>query len=208
MVEIDITHPAFSVRGQAASGGGKMDMKIAFEIASESVDGRISAREEILFFGKFNDNISRDWGEFVEKITINPEERLQLIRQSESKVLPGCVRESVKSGFDPIVSVLFAAGGTEARFTGMRGLDLAQTFWADKDMPAKQSCPARKHFKNVDNNGLTDQLAVGEKKFPPVAVINENISDFDMTADEFHEGNIVKLTVDKRKSRHEVKRRA
>ena len=52
-------------------------------------------------------------------------------------------------------------------------------------------------FKEVEN-GLAHQFAVFEKEFPPVTVINEDIPDFDLTADEFHKGSIVILNFDER----------
>lgn len=115
-------------------------------------------------------------------------------------MLPNGVRECVKSGFNPVVSVLFAAGGTKAGFAGMRRFNRTQTFRADKDMPAKQRSPAGKHFEHIDDNGRSDQFLMTNKEFPPIAVVNKNVSDFDLTADEFHKGNIVKLNVDERKS--------
>ena len=200
MIKISIANPAFEIRRQTAGGGGKMDMEIAFEIASESMDGRVDAWEEMFFCGDAIDNAGWDRRQFVEKMAVEPEERLQMIRQSKSNVLPNGVRERVKSGFDPIVRGFFTAGGTETRFTGMRCFDRMEAFRADKDMPAKQRSSTGKHLKHIDDNGFADQLAVGEKEFPPVAVINEDVPDFDLTADEFHRGNIVKLNVDERKS--------
>lgn len=80
MIEINFAHPAFAVRSQTASGGGKMDMEITFEIAAESMHGGIDAREERFFYGQVNDNAGGDRCEFVEKMTVKPEERLQMIR--------------------------------------------------------------------------------------------------------------------------------
>jgi hypothetical protein len=198
MMEIDIANPALVIQSQTADGGGKMDMEVAFEIASESVVGRIDAREEMFLNGDIVDNAGWDRSEFVEKMAVEPEKRLKLIGERKNNVLPGSIREYVKSGFDPIISVLFTAGGTETRFTGVRRLDRTGTFWTDKDMPAEQRSPAGKHFKHIDDNGRPDQLLVTNKEFPPIAVINEDVPDFNLTADEFHRGNIVKLNVDER----------
>lgn len=190
MMKISVSNPAFIIQRQAAGCSGKMNMEITFEIAAESMIGRVDARDEMLLGGKVFNDVGRDRTKFIEKATVEPEERLKMIRQGKRDVLPKGVREDIKSGFDPIISVLFAAGGTETGFTGMRRLDRMEAFWADKNMPAKQRSPAGKHFENINDNGLAHQLAGGEKKFPPVAVINEDIPDFNLTADEFHKGNI------------------
>ncbi len=195
MIEIGIANPALVIQSETAGGGGKMNMEITFEVAAESMIGRVDARDEMLLSSKVFNDVGRDRAKFVEKPAIEPEERLKMIRQGKSNVLPNSVRECVKSGVDPNISVLFAAGGTEAGFTGMRRLELAEAFWADKDMPTEKRSSTGKHFKHVDNNIFADQLAVGEEKFPPVAVINEDVPDFDLTADEFHRGTIVNLNV-------------
>lgn len=198
MMKISLADPGLIIQGQTAGSGGKMDMEIAFEIAAESMDGGINTWNEIVLSGEVINDFAGYRSQFVEKVAVEPEERLKMSWDGESNVLPSRVRERIKSGFDPIISILFAAGGTEARFAGMRCLDLAETFWADKDMPAKQRSPAGKHLEHVDDNGLANQLAVGEEEFPPVAVIKKDVPDFDFTADEFHKGNIVKLIVDER----------
>lgn len=195
MIKINVADPAFEIRGQTAGGSGKMDMEIAFEIAAESMDGGIDAWDErpFVLIGKVADDLGWDRSKFIKKVAVEPEERLQMIGQSESDVLPNGVWERIKSGLDPIVSVLFTARGTEAGFTGMGRLNHMEAFWTDKDMPAKQRGTAGKHFKHIGNNGGTHQLMVGEEEFPPITIINEDVPDFDLTADEFHRGNIVKF---------------
>ena len=80
----------------------------------------------------------------------------------------------------------------------MRGLDTAKTFWTDKDMPAEELGSAGEHFKHIDNNSDANQLAMGKKETPPIAVVEKDISEFDMTADEFHKGTIVNLNAGER----------
>ena len=188
MMEIGVAHPALIIQCQTAGGGGKMNMEIAFEIASKSMDGRIDARDEMFLRSEVFGDVGRDRSDFVEKMAVEPEKRLKMSGQSESNVLPSRVRECVKSGFDPIVGGLFPAGGTETRFAGMRRLDPAKAFWTDKDMPAEKRSSAGKHFKHIKNNGFTNQFSMAKKKPPPVAVIDEDVPDFDLTADEFHRG--------------------
>lgn len=199
-MEISVWFPELAIESQPAGGGGKMDMEIAFKITAESVDSGIDAGDEMFLSGDVFNNLGQDKRNFIEKPAVEPEERLKLSRQGESDVLPNGVWESVKSGFDPVVGGLFSAGGTETGFAGMRCLDLAETFGADKHMPTEKRSSAGKHFKHIDNNVFTDQLAVGEKEFPPVAVINEDVPDFDLTANEFHKLNVPNLTSEESKS--------
>ncbi len=198
MIEIDIRLPGFIVKRQTADGGGEVDMEVAFEVASESVSGRIDARDVMFLSGDVFNDVGRNRGKFVEKMAVDPEERLELFRHGPSNVLPSGVGERVKSGVNPIVGGLFPAGGTETGFAGMRGIEAAQAFWTGKDMPAEQRSSTGKHFKHVNNDGFADQLLMANKEFPPVAVIDEDISDFDLTTDEFHRGTIVNLNVDER----------
>lgn len=109
MMEIGVAHPALKIQCQTAGGGGKMNMEIAFEIAAESMDGSIDSREEMFLRSEVFNDVGRDRSDFVEKVAVKPEKRLKMSGQSESNVLPGRVRECVKSGFDPIVGGLFPA---------------------------------------------------------------------------------------------------
>ena len=197
-MKIGIWFPGLAIESQTANGSGKMNMEITFEVAAESMIGRVDARNEMLLSSKVFNDVGRDRSKFVKKPAIEPEERLKMIRQGKSNVLPKGVREIVKGGFDPVIRILFPAGGTKAGFAGMRGRAGMEAFWTDKDMPAEQRSSTGKHFKHIDDNGFADQLAVGEKEFPPVAVINEDVSDFDLTADEFHRGTIVNFNVGER----------
>lgn len=166
-------------------------MEIAFEIAAESMNGRIDARQEMFLSGELFNDVGRDRRQFIEEMAIEPKERLKVSGQGEGNLLPDSVRQCVKSGFNPIVGGLFSAGRTEARFAGMRGIDPAEAFGTDKNMPAEQASATGKHFKHINNNGSADQFAVSKKEFPPVAVINKDVPDFDMAADEFHGCNIL-----------------
>ena len=80
----------------------------------------------------------------------------------------------------------------------MRGVEATKAFWTDKHMPAEKRSATGKHFKHIKNNGFTDQFSMAKKEPPPVAVIDEDIPDFDFTADEFHRGTIVNLNVAER----------
>ena len=45
--------------------------------------------------------------------------------------------------------------------------------------------------RHLERAGRVARLAFSQS--PPVAVINEDVPDFDLTADEFHRGTIVNL---------------
>jgi hypothetical protein len=95
---------------------------------------------------------------------------------------------------DPVVGGFFATGGAKTRFAGMRGFDLATTGGADKDMPAEERGSTDEHFEHIDNNRFADKVPMGQKEPPPVAMVEEDVSEFDGTADEFHSGKIYDLT--------------
>lgn len=198
MVEISAFNPGIIIKSQAAGRGGKMDMEVAFEIAAESVVGKEDAGDEVILGGELFNDAGGEGRDFVKEMTIEPEEGLKFKRQRPGDMLPDSVGERVKSGFDPIVGGLFTAGGTETGFAGMRGLEAAKAFWADKHMPAEQRSSAGKHFKHIKNNGFTHQFSMAKKEPPPVAVIDKDVPDFDMTADEFHRGTIINLNVGER----------
>jgi len=200
MMEISVTPPSLIIQCQTAGGGGKMNMEIAFEIAAESVIGKIDARDEVILGGELFNDVGGKGKDFIKEMAIEPEEGLQFKRQSPCDMLPRGVRECVKSGFNPIVGGFFPAGGTETRFAGMRGVEATQAFWTDKHMPAEKRSSAGNHFKHIDNNGFAHQFSMGKKEPPPIAVVDEDVPDFDMTADEFHKLNIPNLTSEESKS--------
>jgi hypothetical protein len=115
-------------------------------------------------------------------------------------MLPGGIREVVERGLDPVIGGFFAAGGAETRFTGMRGLDASMTSEADKDMPAEECRSTDEHFKHIDDNRFADEIPMGQKESPPVAIVEEEVSEFDSAADEFHSGRLCDLNADKSKS--------
>jgi hypothetical protein len=106
-------------------------------------------------------------------------------------MLPEGVGQGVDGGIDPIVGGLFSAGGAEAGFAGMRGLDAFKALRTHERMVAEEGGVADQHFEDIDNDSGTNQLGVRQPESPPVAVVEKNISDFDMTADEFHGGSLL-----------------
>lgn len=198
MMEISAFNPGIMIKSQAAGSGGKVNMEVAFEIAAESVGGKEDTGNEVILGGELFNDAGGDRRDFIEEMAIEPEEGLKFKRQSPGDLLPGGIGERVKSGFNPVVSGFFAAGGTETGFAGMRGVEAAKAFWTDKHMPAEKRSSAGKHFKHIKNNGFANQFSMAKKEPPPVAVIDEDIPDFDMTTDEFHRGTIVNLNVGER----------
>lgn len=115
-------------------------------------------------------------------------------------MLPSGIREVVERGLDPIVGGFFATRGAETGFAGMRGLHASATGGADKDMPAEERGSTDEQFKHIDNNRLADEVPMGQKESPPVAVVEEDVSKFDSAADEFHSGRLCDLNPDESKS--------
>lgn len=200
MMEISTFDPGIIIKSQTAGSGGKMNMKVAFEIAAESMVGKEDSGDEVILGGELFNDACGEGRDFVKEMAIEPEEGLKFKWQCPGDVLPDGVGKRVKSGFDPIVGGFFTAGGTETGFAGMRGIEAMKAFWTDKHMPTEQRSSAGKHFEHIKNNGFTNQFSMAKKKSPPVAVIDEDVPDFYMTADEFHRGTIVNLNVGERKS--------
>ena len=115
-------------------------------------------------------------------------------------MLPDGVREGVERGLDPVIGSFFSAGGAETRFAGMRGLDASATGGADKDMPAEEGRATDEHVEHIDKNRFANEVPMGQKEPPPVAVVEKEVSEFDGTADEFHSGRLSDLNADENKS--------
>jgi len=78
----------------------------------------------------------------------------------------------------------------------MRCLNAFQALRTDERMVAEERGAANKHFEDVDDDAGANRFWVRQPETPPVAVVEKDISDFDLTADEFHKGTIVNLNVD------------
>ena len=115
-------------------------------------------------------------------------------------MLPGGIREVVERGLDPMVGGFFSTRGAETGFAGMRGFDLAATGGADPYMPAEESRSTDEHLEHIDKNRFADEVPMGQKEPPPVAVVEEEVSEFDPAADEFHQGKIYDLNAEESKS--------
>jgi hypothetical protein len=200
MVEVGVGNPCLVIEGKAAGGGGKVEMEIAFEVPSERVNGQEDAgKEAALGSQSFDDGSGERW-KSVEEVAIDPEERLQGFGKCPGDMLPDGVGEGVEGGFDPVVSGFFATGGTETGFAGMRGLDASATGGADPDMPAEERRSTDEQFEHIDKNRFAEEVPMGQKEPPPVAVVEKKVSEFDGAADEFHRGRLSDFNAEERKS--------
>ena len=129
-------------------------------------------------------------------MAIDPEEGLQGFGECPGDMLPGGIREVVERGLDPVVGGFFATGGAETGFAGMRGLHASATGGADKDMPAEECRSTDEQFEHIDKNRFAEEVPMGQKEPPPVAVVEEDVSEFDGAADEFHNGRLCDLNAD------------
>ena len=68
---------------------------------------------------------------------------------------------------------------------------LHKTELTDEDMIAEGRGATDEHFQDVDNDTDTELSPVGDSETPPVAIVEKDVSEFDLTADEFHGGNIL-----------------
>jgi hypothetical protein len=196
MVEVGVGNPCLVIEGKATGGGGQMDMNIAFEVPSERVNGQEDAgKEAALGSQSFDDGSGERW-KSVEEVAIDPEERLQGVGKCPGDMLPDGGGEGVEGGLNPMVGGFFATRGTETGFAGMRGLDASVTGGADKDMPAEECRSTDEHLQHIDKNRFAEEVPMGQKEPPPVAVVEEDVSEFDGTADEFHNGRLYDLNVD------------
>ena len=76
----------------------------------------------------------------------------------------------------------------------MRGLDVLVAFWTDKEMISQEARSTHQYFQHVDYDAGSDETPVREKEFPPVPVVQEDVSEFD-PADVFHARQYTKKTI-------------
>lgn len=150
----------------------------------------------MVFCGPLFDDVGGEERETVKKVTIAPKERLKDRGNRPCHMLPDGVGQGVNSGFDPVVSRLFATGRTETGFAGVWGLDALKTLRTDERMVAEKRGAADQHFKDVDDDAGTNQLGVRQPETPPVAVVEKDVPEFDLSTDEFHGSNILNKNVD------------
>ena len=73
----------------------------------------------------------------------------------------------------------------------MRGLDAFQAMRTNEGMVAEKRGAADQHFQDVADDTGTNQFGMYQPETPPVTVVEKDVPEFNMTADEFHDGNIL-----------------
>jgi len=87
----------------------------------------------------------------------------------------------------PDVSSLFTTRGAESGLATVGDFDALRTGRADKVMITEKRCPAYEKFQNVNNNAESDKIAMHQKQFQPVPVVQEDSPElYAVTADVFH----------------------
>lgn len=71
-------------------------------------------------------------------------------------MLPCSFWQSIEAGFDPVVSGLLPAWGTEPGFACVRSLDAFATYDTDEEMVSKKACTANKEFQDIDYDTFSD----------------------------------------------------
>ena len=104
-------------------------------------------------------------------------------------MLPCGLGKGVQGGFDPVVGGLLAAGTTKSRFARMRGFDAVAASWTDEQRISQKDGSADQHFQDVGDNAGSNQAVMREKKIPPVAVVQQDVSQFD-SRHVFHDQKI------------------
>ena len=93
-------------------------------------------------------------------------------------MLPGCIGKRVEAVFDPVVSGFFSTGRAEPGFTRMRDFKRFVTIRTNKAVITEEICTADNEFQDIDNNTEPDKVGVFKKKFPPIPIVEKNISKF------------------------------
>lgn len=184
MVEKAFVEPALAILGKPPDGGGKMEVKIAVELASESVAGLENAGVEALLARQLQDEVGGQGWDEIEEVAVAPEELPQQGGHGEGDVLPGGVRQNIEVGFDPFIGGLLSARRAEAGLAGMgNGFGRAAGETPLK-MSSQQHGLAGHHFEHVDEDAVPELVLVpGGESFPP---ISKNHSQADFATDKFH----------------------
>ena len=93
-------------------------------------------------------------------------------------MLPDSAGKGVKSGFDPVISGLFAAGRAQSGFAGMRNFETMFAERTNKVVVSEQGSAACKKFEYINNNTFSDEVTMYKEEFPPVTIMEENMTKF------------------------------
>ena len=195
MVKISMIEPAFFIGRKAADGGGKVEVIIAFQVAAKSVNSQENSRQKAFLFAEFENNIGSQWRDLIHQLTITPKTIPKHIGYGAGDMLPCSIGQGVKTGRNPVVGGSFPAGRTETGFASMRRFDTMGTLRTNKYVKSKPAGSTYEQFEDVDDDADTDQVTVLYKEFPPVAVVEKNITEFNAAADEFHENRIQEFSM-------------
>ena len=77
---------------------------------------QVDSGDEALFLSLYFDDVSGDRCNFVDEVSIVPENVPEHIGHGKSDVLPACLRQSVVCILHPDVGSLFATAGAESTF--------------------------------------------------------------------------------------------
>ena len=103
--------------------------------------------------------------------------------------MPGGLGKGVHGGLDPVIGCLFAAGTTKSGFARMRGFDAVVASRTNEERISQKDGSADQHFYDVGDDAGSNQMVVREKKFPPVAVVQQDVSQFN-SRNVFHNQKI------------------
>jgi hypothetical protein len=176
-----------------------MDVDVKFQVSAEGVECHEDAGLKALLFGEFQDELGRQARDTGEQFSVDGKEVPEFAGHGEGDVLPGGLRQGVQRGLDPVVGGFFAAGGAESGFAGMGDFLLGITGWAGQDMEAEKGGSADEEFENVGDDAAPDEFPMLQEEFPPVAVIQKDVSEF-YPRYEFHtDQNIQQMKISKKK---------
>ena len=92
MLKISVCNPTFIVQRESCQGSGKMNMQVAFEVSAKRMYCKINAGNEALLLSLYFNYIGCDRCDFIDKMSIVPENVPKHIGHGESDVLPACLR--------------------------------------------------------------------------------------------------------------------
>ena len=176
--------PALAILGEAAHGGGEMEVKIAFEIPPEGMAGLKDARIKALVAGQFQNELGGQGWNQVEEVAIVPEKLPQVGGHGKGDMLPRGIRQNVEVGFDPFIGGLLPARGTEPRFAGVRNGCRLETLGTLLQMGAQQQGFAGHHFGHVEQDA--EPHLAGMQAEESLPVIQKDGPQADFAADKFH----------------------
>jgi hypothetical protein len=198
MMEVAV-FPSGAIGGKSTGSRGEMKMDIEFQVSAEGMESDIDAGQKALLFGQGDNEVSSEAGYFIKELSIDGEEVPEFLGHGEGDMLPGGVGQGVPGGFNPVVGGFFTTGRTESGFAGMRNFFGGEARGAGKEMKPQKSSSADEELKDVGDNADSDQVFMFEEQFPPVTVIQEDVSDFNSRYEFHNSKNIQQTKISKKK---------